>query len=62
MPKKLADAVTRIALMIPVDLVRRINAWRGRQPDVPSLSEGVRRLLEAALDADEKGKKKAPKS
>jgi hypothetical protein len=62
MPKKLADAVTRIALMIPVDLVKKINSWRGRQPDVPTLSGAVRRLIEMALETDEKGKKKAPKS
>src|SRR5262245_39942980 len=50
--KKLADEVQRIALMIPVDLVKKINVWRGRQGDVPSLSEGVRRLLEKGLAAD----------
>jgi hypothetical protein len=50
--KKLADAVTRIALMIPVDLVKKVNQWRGRQSDVPSLSEGVRRLIEMGLEAD----------
>jgi hypothetical protein len=61
MPKKLADAVTRIALMIPVELVRRVNRWRGADPDVPSLSEAVRRLIEMGLDASEKAKAKDKK-
>ena len=40
-----------------------IDAWRRQQPDpVPNLSEAYRRLIEKGLDAEAKGKKKAPKS
>ena len=62
MPKKLADAVQRIALMIPTDLVKRVNQWRGRQTDVPSLSEAVRRLIEMGLGADAMGRDNRPKA
>jgi len=54
MPPKLADGVRRVALMAPIALIARINAWRQRQADVPNLSEAIRRLIEMALDAAEK--------
>jgi hypothetical protein len=54
MPPKLADGVRRVALMAPIALIARINAWRQRQADVPNLSEAMRRLIEQALDAAEK--------
>jgi hypothetical protein len=60
MPPKLADGVRRVALMAPIALITRINAWRQRQADVPNLSEAIRRLIEMALDTAEKpGKPKA---
>jgi hypothetical protein len=31
------------------DLLRRIDAWRRLQPDIPSRAEAVRRLLERSL-------------
>lgn len=57
MPPKLdaAGESERLQLMAPKALLERINAWRRRQEDLPNLSEAVRRLVEAGLDAaDEK--------
>jgi hypothetical protein len=61
MPPKLADGVRRVALMAPLALIARINQWRQRQADVPNLSEAIRRLIEMALDAVEKGEARKPK-
>jgi len=57
MPTKLAEKVRRIALIIPVDLIKRVDQWRARQPDVPNLSAAIRRLLEMGMASDAKGKK-----
>jgi hypothetical protein len=61
--RKLADQVRKLNINAPVEWIRRIDAWRGRQPDVPSLSEAIRRLVSRALDAEDKpGKKRGPKA
>jgi hypothetical protein len=58
MPPKLADGVRRVALMAPVALIAKIDRWRRHQPDVPNLSEAIRRLIEKGLEAGERGEKK----
>ena len=58
MPPKLANGVRRIALMAPTALITRIDTWRRHQPDVPNLSEAIRRLIEMSLDASAKPEKK----
>jgi metal-responsive CopG/Arc/MetJ family transcriptional regulator len=53
----------RLNVKTPLGLLRRIDAWRRLAPDMPNQSEAIRRLIEAGLDAAEKGskgKKKAP--
>jgi len=63
MPPKLEDEVKRVAVITPRSLLSRIEDWRRAQPDpIPNLSEAYRRLIEKGLDAEAKGKKKAPKS
>jgi metal-responsive CopG/Arc/MetJ family transcriptional regulator len=42
----------RIQLVIGRGLVRQIDDWRRRQPDLPSRSEAIRRMIEAQLHAD----------
>jgi len=61
MPPKLANGVRRIAMVAPLEWLRRIDAWRRHQPDMPNLSEAIRRLVETALDAEAKGGKPKPK-
>jgi len=39
----------RVQLVISKGLVRQIDDWRRRQPNLPSRSEAIRRLIEAAL-------------
>ena len=43
----------RVPLMMQPSLVRAIDAWRGRQPDVPARAEAIRRLIETGLKAEE---------
>jgi len=41
-------------LMAPPQLLARIDTWRRAQSVIPSLSEGIRKLIEMGLDAAEK--------
>ena len=56
MPAKLdPDAETkRINMMAPITWLRKIDDWRRQQPDLPNISEAIRRLVELGLKA--KGK------
>jgi hypothetical protein len=56
MPPKLAEGVKKIAMIAPLQWIARIDAWRRHQPDMPNLSEAIRRLVELGLEAS-KGKK-----
>lgn len=58
MVAKLASAVKRLQLIAPVDWLKRIDAWRRHQPNLPSRSEAIRTLVTQALDASERGKPK----
>jgi hypothetical protein len=42
----------RIQLVISKGQVREIDEWRRRQPELPSRSEAIRRLIEAGLSAE----------
>jgi hypothetical protein len=61
MPPKLANKVKKMNLILPDELVKRIDAWRGRQEGVPNASLAIRQLLEWALDAADAGGKPKPK-
>jgi metal-responsive CopG/Arc/MetJ family transcriptional regulator len=62
MVAKLASAVRRLQLIAPVDWLKRIDAWRRHQPDMPNRSEAIRTLVIQALDAaDRHDKKPKPK-
>jgi hypothetical protein len=39
-----------------VSWVRKINEWRRHQPDMPNVSEAIRRLVEIGLEASKGGK------
>jgi hypothetical protein len=60
MRPKLADDVHRFTMLVPRALIDRIDAWRGRQPGVPNLSEAVRQLLEQSLDPPPRRKSAPP--
>jgi hypothetical protein len=42
-----------------VAVIAKIDHWRRHQPDMPNLSEAIRRLVEIGLEAGERGDKKS---
>lgn len=61
MPPKFAKETKRLNIVVDVEWVQKINFWRGRQPDVPNLSEAIRLLVDDGLEARAKGDKPKPK-
>lgn len=47
----------RLNIVAPVSWVRKVDDWRRAQPDLPNASEAIRRLVEAGLEATQKGGK-----
>jgi len=39
----------RLSVLISVEQQKKIDDWRRKQPDLPILSEAIRRLLDLAL-------------
>lgn len=55
--KKLEENTRRLNMVVPASWVAKVDSWRRNQPNLPSLSEAVRRLVEAGLEATKKGGK-----
>jgi hypothetical protein len=53
MPPRLAAHIKKLNLVLPLELIRRIDAWRGRNETPPNVSQAIRLLLVEALDAAE---------
>ena len=51
---KLDDEIARLNLVIPPSLKARMESWRRLQPNLPTVSEAVRTLLEMALEGTPK--------
>ncbi len=49
-----APKTERFEMRAPTDLLRSVDDWRRQQPDLPSRSEAIRRLIEAGLKAGDK--------
>ncbi len=54
MPKKLDDDVQKLHLVAPTAWVKKIDDWRRKEPDLPNLSEAIRRLVELGLESAKK--------
>jgi hypothetical protein len=61
MPPKSSEEMERLNMFVPARIMRRIDAWRRRQPRLGTLSEDVRRVLEAGIDALERDQPKSRK-
>lgn len=57
MPPKLDDETKRLNMVAPASWVKKIDDWRRQQPDLPNISEAIRRLVEMGLDGAKKGGK-----
>jgi hypothetical protein len=58
MPPKLENEIRRLHMVAPESWLKKIDDWRRQQPDVPNVSEAIRRLVEIGLDASKGGTKK----
>jgi hypothetical protein len=47
----LDEEIQRLNLVAPTSWVKKIDDWRRREPDLPNLSEAIRRLVELGLEA-----------
>ena len=57
MPTKLDDEIQRLNMVAPAAWVKKIEDWRRKEPDLPNLSEAIRRLVELGLESAKKGGK-----
>jgi hypothetical protein len=55
MPPKLDKETKRLNMVVSVAWLKKIDAWRRAEPDLPNISEAIRRLVEIGLKA-KKGK------
>ena len=46
MTEKLGDDVQRLNMVVTAAWVKKIDDWRRKEPDLPSLSAAVRRLVD----------------
>src|SRR6188472_838025 len=51
MPHKLDDEIQRLNMVAPAAWVKKIDDWRRREPDLPNLSEAIRRLVDMGLES-----------
>jgi hypothetical protein len=51
------EQTQRFEMIIPIRLLRAVDAWRKRQPSAPNRSAAIRRLIEAGIEAEERRRK-----
>ena len=51
MPPKAPEEMERLNMFVPARIMRRIDAWRRRQPKLGTVSEDMRKVIEAGIDA-----------
>jgi hypothetical protein len=58
--KPLPDGIKRVNALVETAWIRRIDEWRRHQPDIPSVSESIRRLVDLGINSEKKpaGKKR----
>jgi len=57
MPNKLDDEIQRLNMVVPTRWVEKVDNWRRKEPDLPNLSEAIRRLVEMGLESAKKDRK-----
>jgi hypothetical protein len=55
--KKLEEKTERLNMVVPSSWRKKVDDWRRSQSDLPSLSEAIRRLVDAGLDVTKKNKR-----
>jgi hypothetical protein len=41
-------------MVVPTKWVKKVDDWRRKEPDLPNLSEAIRRLVEMGLESAKK--------
>jgi hypothetical protein len=54
MPPKIDERSRRLNVIMPEALVKKIDDWRRHQPELPNISEAIRRLCEIGVEAAKK--------
>ncbi|WOH79023.1 hypothetical protein RX327_24285 [Bradyrhizobium sp. BEA-2-5] len=54
MPPKLENETKRLNMVAPASWVKKIDDWRRHQPDLPNISEAIRRLVDLGLETSKK--------
>ena len=49
---KLDDEIQRLNMVVPASWAKKVDDWRRKEPDLPNLSEAIRRLVEMGLEAE----------
>ena len=55
MAHKLDDEIQRLNMVAPASWMKKIEEWRRKEPDLPNLSEAIRRLVELGLESAKTG-------
>lgn len=61
MPPKFENETKRLNMLAPSSWVKKVDEWRRHQPDLPNISEAIRRLVELGLEASKKSAKSGRK-
>ena len=51
MPPKMPEEMERLNMLVPARIMRRIDAWRRKQPRLGTVSEDMRTVIEAGIEA-----------
>ena len=54
---KLDDEIQRLNMVVPASWAKKVDDWRRKEPDLPNLSEAIRRLVDMGLETAKKGGK-----
>jgi hypothetical protein len=56
--KNRVEKIRRVNALVTATWVRRLDEWRRHQPDLPTTSESIRRLVEIGIDSQKPPGKK----
>jgi len=59
-PPKLAANVRKVNLIVPSELLERVDHYRRTTPGLPNRSEALRALIQGGLEPTAKQKRKRP--